>query len=623
MQTLESSKITLRLGADGRTAIIADRLRGEEWQLDPSRQTFRRRGTDGKPGPAEPFPDGRVERLDGALLIRYDLGDGEVQVRWELAEDHVRLVFTSSSDSLEFAALPGAFRPVTGQSRLLVPVYQGLLYLGGDDPWEESKPGGAHGNFSLSMAAALTDRGALLATIEDLADWTCLYGDDAAGPFFTFQVERCPINGWRKREVRLYPTDPDITAIAKRYRARIQERGEFVSWEEKIAKKPILENLFGALMAFIGYNKTSEVDYIGSARKLAEMGFEHVLYFPVRMCHYSLDFHMGGDTPIWLSDEELRQWHEIPGAMLGPWGWFVEGLEDGSERMAKIFRRNPEGNTYNHWRVEDQQWKEVCPPYQVEESKRRLAGDMAAMDWIHYDVNATRLGRPRCFSTDHALHDHRPMDKPTDVGWIRRLLGPETNGNRIVSSEGFQDRFAVSYDIGTTKIIPDFGNTNFVPVPLTSLVLHDSCLHDWWELANYNSVPGFPAVAGPKGIIGSGYARKKAAMDALHGCPPNLFPFGRQYSWSDIGAKRTFSFTVQLADREVQRALEVALPLTKLHKRIGKQELLSFEFLSADRTLQATTFADGTRIIANLGRKSLEAPGVGLIAPDSWREDAR
>jgi hypothetical protein len=26
-----------------------------------------------------------------------------------------------------------------------------------------------------------------------------------------------------------------------------------------------------------------------------------------------------------------------------------------------------------------------------------------------------------------------------------------------------------------------------VPIPLTMLVLHDSCLHDWWEVHNYNA----------------------------------------------------------------------------------------------------------------------------------------
>jgi hypothetical protein len=428
------------------------------------------------------------------------------------------------------------------------------------------------------------------------------------------------VSGWYEREVRLYPVDANITAIAKRYRARIKERGEFVSWDEKIARKPILDNLFGGLMAFVGYNKTPEIDYVASARKLREMGFERVFYYPVRMCHYTLDFLMGGDKPTWMTDDELRRMHEVPGAHLAPWGWYVEGLDDGSERMAAMFRRDRDGKTYDNWRIEDQQWKFVCTPYQVEESKRRFQGDMKAMDWIHYDVNATSLGFEPCFAGNHALHGGQPMDRRADVAWTRRLLGPETNGNRVVSSEGFQDRYAMSYDIGSDKITPGPGNRWFVPVPLTMLVLHDSCQHDWWEVHNYNMQPGNPRKQKRYGEAGSGAAAKKAAQDALYGCAPNVFPFGRQYGWTDVRTRRTFSFLIRLDDDEVQNALKAALPVTRLHRRIGRMEMVAFEFLSDDYTLQTTTFADGTRVVANLGDRPREAACCGRVPSETWME---
>jgi len=45
--------------------------------------------------------------------------------------------------------------------------------------------------------------------------------------------------------------------------------------------------------------------------------------------------------------------------------------------------------------------------------------------------------------------------------------------------------------------------------------------------------------------------------------------------------------------------------VARLHKRIGKLEMVDLEFLSGDRFVQRTTFADGTRIIANLGIRSV------------------
>ncbi len=620
MLGLENAAITLRASPDGRAVTLVDRIRKTEWRIDPSRRTFSPRRPDGTAGSAESLPNGQAERSGDAIVASYMVGTSRVQMRWSLGADHVRVRLDVEGDGLASVDLPGVFRPASGRPQLLLPLYQGVLYRGGDDPWEETRAAGAHGRLSLSMAAALAPAGALLATAEDLADWQCRFGEDGDGSYFTFQADRCPADGWYTREVRLYPVDPDITAIAKRYRARLRERNEFVGWEEKIARKPILENLFGGLMAFIGYNKAPDVDYVGYARRLHDAGFERVLYYPVRMCNYSLDFQMGGDAPIWMTDDELARLHAIPGAMLAPWGWFIEGLDDGSERMARIYRRDAAGNPYNGWRIEQQQWKLVCISSQVEESRRRFEGDLRAMDWIHYDVNATRLGQAPCFAAAHDLHGGRPLGSRGDTEWTRLLLGPDTNGNRIVSSEGFIDRYAVSYDIGTTKLIPAWGHSLFIPVPLTMLALHDSCVHDWWEVYNYNLIPGMPPMPQRIGLVGSGLARKKAAMDALYGSPPNVFPFGRQYAWTDVATRRTFSFTIHLDDAEVQSALAAALPVTRLHRRIGKQELVSFRFLGPDYALQESVFADGTRVVANVGDRPRAADGIDPVPPDTWLE---
>jgi hypothetical protein len=612
--TLENERISLAIASDGRSVTLADRVRGVEWRLDPARQSFGR-----KAGPAVPYPAGRVERDAGALRATYALPGGQIRVSWELGSDHVKVRLSATDPDVDIVDMPGVFRPRDGGAQLLLPICQGVLYRGGDTPWEDSYMGG--NLCSLGMAATLAARGALLATAEDTTDWLCHSGEDRTGPFTTFQAQRCPVDGLIEREVRLYPVDAKITAVAKRYRARLKERGLFASWEEKIARKPILKDLFGALTAFIGYNKTTEVDYVADARKLHDYGFEHVLYYPVRMCNYSLGFLMGGDAPIWMSDDEISRFKAVPGALVSPWGWFIEGLDDGSDRMARIYRRDPQGRAYDNWRIEQQQWKLVCVPYQIEEIKRRYATDMSAMDWMHYDVNATQLGREVCFSKDHELHDRKPLGKRGDVEWTRRLLGADVNGNRIVSSEGFSDRYATSYDLGSTKLVPNCPHSRYVLVPLTMLVLHDSCMHDWWELTTYNATPGFSHHGILRfGQTSSGFAAKKAAMDALSGSAPKVFPFGRQYGWTDIATRRSFSFLIKLDDQEVQQALKLALPVAKLHKRIGMQELVSFDLLSDDGWLQSSVFADGTRIVANLSDRPREAPGAGTLPPDTWKE---
>jgi hypothetical protein len=622
MVTLTNDRIEVRVTDDGADVTLVDRRRGCVWRLDAARRSVAAAVHDGTTAGRRPLGAGTVAVAGASVRVTYALPEGRLCQCWTLADDHVCVSLDTVPDVLARVALPGPFRLAGDVPSLLLPPYQGVLYRPAGYAWEDSRPGGGHGNFSLSMAALLGTRGALLVTQETIADWRGVCGEDGGGPFVYFDQDRCPVTGWPRREVRVYPVDPSIAAVAWRYRERLHERGEFVSWTEKVAERPMVANLFGALIAFIGYNRTDEVDYAAGARRLRDMGFLDVLYFPVRMCNYSLGFRMGGDLPIWLSDDEIARLKAVPGARVAPWGWFIEGLDDGSDRMHRIYRGREDGSFYNGWRIDQQQWKLVCTPYQVEESRRRFATDMAAMDWIHYDVNATRLGREAiCHRRDHERHGGVPMSRADDVAWTRRLLGPETNGNRIVSSEGFVDRYATSYDIGTTKIWPACAPyADFIPVPLTMLVLHDSVIHDWWEVHNYNTLPGMGIGYNRFGTTGSGGAAKKAAMDALYGCPPSVFPFGRQYAWVDIDSRRTFSFTVRLDDREVQKALHAALPVTRLHRRIGRLPMTGFAFVTPDGAVQTTVFADGTRIVANLSDRERDAAAYGRLPANSWRE---
>jgi len=630
---MTNANLELRVSNDAREIVLVDKKRGCAWRLDP-----RQRLADETALPDSVVeaglihrwphhPDetvlltGTVEPLPEGFRITHLLKAGQLVQRWTLADDHVRVELESAPATVSRLSLPGPFQPSEGKASLLLSVYQGVLYRPNGEHWSATHIPGGHAEFSMAMNALLGERGGLLVTQETVTDWDCTFGENELGPSVFFSEVICPVTGWYRREVRLYPVDANINAVAKRYRRRVQERGEFVSWEEKIARKPVVEKLFGALFAFTGYNHAPEVDYVAGAKKLNEMGFARVLYYPVRMAHYSLDFLMGGDKPIWLSDETLQRLHAVPGALIAPWGFYVEGLDDGTEEVRRLYRRKPDGAAYKGWVIEDQQWYLVCPGEQVEVSRQRFATDLREMDWIHYDVNTNWLGREVCFATDHPSHPGRPLTKTDDVNRTLQILGPDVNGNRIVSSEGFIDRYTTSYEIGSTKLLAACGrDVDFIPVPLTMLVFHDSTVHNWWETYGYNPVPGMHVQKNNFfGLVGSGAGPKMAAQDALYGSPPQVFPFGRQYAWMDIQSRRTFSFCIQLADREVQTALQAALPVAQLHRRIGKLEMLSFEFVTPDAAVQTTQFTDGTRIVANISDKVRET-SYGKLAANSWKE---
>jgi hypothetical protein len=117
-----------------------------------------------------------------------------------------------------------------------------------------------------------------------------------------------------------------------------------------------------------------------------------------------------------------------------------------------------------------------------------------------------------------------------------------------------------------------------------------------------------------------------ATLDALMGCPPDVFPFGAQYGYTGRG-KETFLYQYRFEDPEVQIALREALPVARLHQRIGKQEMVHFKILSQDGYVQEAAFADGTRVVANFSRDFVGSvpgvdhtviKGVETLGPESW-----
>jgi hypothetical protein len=624
--TLENETLRLDVSADGYVVLLTDRLRRCRWRLD-------RELTGYCPGERDEeltsLPPGKAKRRSEAIAVTHVLDEGPITFLWRLRDAYAEVRLETEATGIDRILLPGALRPDDGPGDVAAPVYQGLLIRPSGKTWRRWVGHGGHIGFTMSLLSVIAERGALLVAHDSYANWWAMLGEDARGPFASFAQWRCPVDGWRYAALRLYPVGSNLTAICKRYRARMVERGDLVTWAEKIERKPIVQNLFGCLFAFLGYNKTSEINYVGSARTLKSYGFDSIFFYSARMCHHSLDFKMGGDDPIWLSDEEIAGIKAIEGAHVAPWGWTIEGLDDGSEAMRRIFRIGPDGKPVPGWRLDEYRWHLVCTPYQIEHIKRRFATDMAQMDWIHYDVCGCIPGRP-CFSTTHAAHGNRPMGRMDDLEWTRKLFGVETVGNRVVSSEGFADSYAGHYDIGSTKIMPLWGSTGrFVPVPMTMLVFHDCCIQNWWELDTYNATPAGggapqdPILQSMEIAAGSGRADLKAAMDALYGLPPNLFPFGKQYFWADFKTLRTFSFLVKLEEAEVQKAIAAALPVARLHKRIGACEMTSFEMLSPDGLVQSTKFSDGTRVVANLSDSGQEVEGYGRIAGHRWVEGAR
>jgi hypothetical protein len=291
-----------------------------------------------------------------------------------------------------------------------------------------------------------------------------------------------------------------------------------------------------------------------------------------------------------------------------------------------MFCRDPEGNIKKHWAIDAQQWYQVCYSFIASYQNQAREHDFAHMTWDHFDVLSC-VPPQECYALDHAHHLGHPLSRAESREWIRQTFRGDQAQDWPVSSENFNDAYACEYDIGSVKAWPQYGPWPFWPVPLTMLVYHDSLIHSWWEVHNYNS-PWFGRTRSPAYFeYGGGRPKLMAALDALMGCPPDVFPFGAQYGWTGRG-KETFLYQYRFEDPEVQIALGEALPVAQLHRRIGMHEMVDFKILSDDGYVQTSTFADGTRVVANFSRDIVgERGGIGhrfvdgvdTLMPESWQ----
>jgi hypothetical protein len=243
-----------------------------------------------------------------------------------------------------------------------------------------------------------------------------------------------------------------------------------------------------------------------------------------------------------------------------------------------------------------------------------LEEKVGQLDAVHFDVLT-------CANLREDYHPLHRRDARVDRDNRREMLQYAADKGLIVSSEAFWDRMTPYYDLGSTKFAHVLGGDEYCVVPMTMLVYHDSACHLWWEVDNYNN-PEHRSQGergySPSLYWGGGAPRLQSAIDALLGAPPDIFPFGYQYNFVPHEQPKKYMYRFRLEDQSVQDAIACAKPVMALHARIGKLEMTEHILHTPDGAIQETVFADGTRVIANFANVALEAPGVGLLAPESW-----
>ena len=614
MLSLTNNRMEVQVNDKNGCTVFCDKIRNMEWRLDDS-QLYYETKTENKRDYLV-FTDAKTR--DNKLVVSYKGKSTGLPVSYvySLCDNCIEITLLNGNTGADFScvSMPSSLVPLEGPMKYLFPIMQGMLWdtrgAAFEGIWRES----GHMGFAMPMFALLSDKGGYLYISETRDNCHWHIGKDDTGRAWCSNIQLASLGTMSYDRVgRLYFTEPSITKAAKTYRARVKEKGRFASFKEKIEKRPFLRNLFGAVMCYIGYCQ-DDIDYVANFKRLKEYGFDKALVYPVRFNTYTDKFTMGGVPPVHLSDSEIAQIKAM-GYDISPWTWINESLDDGTVDVKGMSRKKPDGGLTVGWQIDDYKYYHICTTFMERFYRDQKTRGMGEMTWDHFDV-ITSATNNECHALDHAAHMGRPLSKTEDRENLRNLLkaagefGP-------VSSEGFNDAYSLEYDMGSVKAWPTYDTNIFMPIPLSMLVYHDSIMHTWWEVHNYNS-RYFGKCVTPFYQYGGGNYELMAATDALYGCPPDVFPFGAQYAWTGNGSE-TMLYRFRFDDPEVQLALKLALPVAKLHEHIGMMEMVDFEFLSDDYAVQRTVFEDGTTIYANFGLNVRHHKECGSLIPYSWK----
>ncbi len=627
MPTIRSSAMELDISEDGASVTLLNRATGGRWVLDtdtcladgsgrdlvPFRSSDRRsakNNVDESTPSAVAFETGGVEvQGERSLLVRRRGPAGELTVRYELTGVACRITALAGRSTVTSCALPGAFRPAgVDAPAVALAKNQGIWHLGTGGPFSLLMTRNGHGGWSMPFFAPVGEKEAMLSIIETEHDARIWFEKTDDGLVHIAAIQDPSLGALTyDRSVLLRFVAPDLTSICLAYREHVQEAGHFVSWEEKIDARPNLERLFGALMCFIGYCQDPDLDYAASFRALKAMGFDRAFVYPLSIGNAVDYFLMGGRPPIDIR-RHLGLLDEL-GYLAASWMWI-----DGGPQAREDLMLGRDGKDRVCWQLDDLTWYRQCPVRQVALANRIQDERMAGHTAQHFDVTASRAAL-ECYHPDH------PLDRREDAAWRRKVMETALRRGAVVSSEGFWGYATPSYDIGAVKI-PLPVHEDWFTVPMTSLVYHDSCVHDWWEVDNYNNPRHRNQFNRDKQyfpLSGGGWQGLQAAQDALMGAPPNVMPFGAQYAFVGGRGPKTESYRYSLDDAAVQEALQHALPVARLHARIGRLACVEHHTLAPDGSVQATTFADGTRVVVNYSGEPREVEGVGILPAVSWK----
>lgn len=389
--------------------------------------------------------------------------------------------------------------------------------------------------------------------------------------------------GTPRTTVYVFVDKGGYNVMARRYRQWAEKVGYIKPFREKLQDRPHLDRLIGAV-DFWGRKGTNDLEFY---RQLRSLGIDRAI------CS------LGGGwiAPKGVSDL-VRELNEM-GYLPSHYDIYTDvwpGSETDEPRWARKHGYpedvyvNRDGSLRKGWviRTKDAQYQGyyICSSQHAKEAIPRISADLAENPYLCRFIDVvTAIGPTECYSEVH------PLTRTQDIEAKREMLDLVSGRFALVTgSEEFRDWAATVTDYGegtmTIQAAENAGYDWSTPVeadpeylkfnadgryrlPLHALAFHDCHVATWYTGDGVSKVPSVWL--------------KKDLLNILYGTMPLWMPD------NELWAKYRTEFV-----RSYFRVCPV-------FRATGYDQMLSHEFLTADRRVQRTRFASGVVVTANFG----------------------
>jgi len=588
--TVSNAAISVTLNTDDATLSVNDKRTGHTWR----QQSL----TDGKIIQAAKTKYG--------IEMTWHQPGLDMDIKAELLLDNnlpeFTLVLTSKGELKWSLRFPHPFVTEPG-TYLVVPMNEGISYPVEDETISPRRLV-AYGGHGICMPFwGVTDgRQGHMAIIET--------PDDASIRIQRIDEKLCIVPEWDSqkgqygyaRRLRYVFFDKGgHVAICKRYRSYAQKVGLLKTLEQKRKENPDVDLLIGAVNVWCW-----ERNALAFVREMKSLGIERIL---------------------WSHREQpdvIKSMNEMDGVLTSRYDIYQD-LMDPKVVEQQLRRVHPDwtqdawpkdimldknGDWRKGWRVKGRDGQMypcgvLCDRQAPKYARQRVPAELKTHPYRCRFIDTTTASPWReCYHPDH------PMTRSDSRRWKMELLRVICEDMKLVTGSETGHDAAVPYvhyfegmlSLGPYRI-PDAGRNmreiwDEVPervakfqvghkyrLPLWELVYHD-CVVAQWYWGDYNNK--LPALWD-----------KRDLFNILYGTSP------------------MFMFTRQVWDQNKDRFVQSYKDVCPAARAVGYAEMTDHSFLTADRNVQQTKFANGTTITVNFGSKPYRLPDGKKIEPMS------